>query len=250
MTEFDKIKEAAEEIKLDDLQKQKILEACKGKKRRRINFTALAAAAAMIVITVAVFSPGFLLKAGAPADMAENEAVAEDMFVADQEVYYFSDSIHSQNSANSENGNCKGSYTVDECTRSVFDADGFRSIYSVIPQSFIKLVDYDSFTSWSSSVTAENGMAIVQFVEHFGISKEAFDEANREYARYINNFYGTFPLYCTPFEENEHYEIFNTEIVYSSDSEAIDEYYAAFPKRESGSGSMPVEMIVPENYYK
>ncbi len=61
MTGLDKLKDAAEEIKLDDLQKQKILEACKGKKRRRINYAALAAAAAMLVITVAVFSPAFLM---------------------------------------------------------------------------------------------------------------------------------------------------------------------------------------------
>lgn len=250
MTDFDKIKEAAEEIKLDDLQKQKILKACKGKKRRKINYTAIAAAAAMLVITVAVFSPGFLMKAGAPADMAENEAVAEDMFAADEDYDLFSDSIQSQNSASSENGNGKYTYTAGEYTQIIFDTGEFRNIYSVIPQPFINLVDYGSFTSWSSSVTADNGMAIVQFVEHFEISKEAFDEANRDYARYINGTYGMLPLYRTPFEENEPYEIFNTEIIYSSDSEAIDEYYAAFPKRESGSGSTPAEIIVPENYYK
>ena len=57
MADFDKLREAAEEIKLDDLQKQRILEACKGKKRRKVNYAALATVAAMRVITVAVFSP-------------------------------------------------------------------------------------------------------------------------------------------------------------------------------------------------
>ncbi len=251
MTEFDKIKEAAEEIKLDDLQKQKILEACKDKKRRKINYAALAAAAAMLVITVAVFSPGFLLKAGAPADMAENEAAAEDMIVADEDFDFFSDSsAQKSDSLNAENGDGKYVYTANEYTQVIFDAGEFRNIYSVIPQSFIKLVDYTEFIEWTKSVKSDNGMAIVQFVEHFEISKEAFDEANRNYARYINDFYDTSPLYRTPFEENEPYEIFNTEIIYSSAKEAIDEYYAAFPKRESGSGSMSAEIIVPENYYK
>ena len=251
MTDFDKLKEAAEEIKLDDLQKQKILEACKGKKRRKINYTALAAAAACLVITVAVFSPGFLMKAGAPADMAENEAVAEDMLVADEELKYFSDSSAQLNgSQNQENGDINYSYTADGHKNPVFDADGFRRIYSVIPHTFISLVDYGEFTEWSESVSPDGGMAIVQFIEYFGISKEAFDEANREYARYINSIYGVSPLYYTPFEEHEIYEIFDTEIICSSDREKIDKYYAAVPKRESGAGSMPAEIIVPEEYYK
>lgn len=251
MTEFDKLKEAAEEIKLDDLQKQKILEACKGKKRRKINYTALAAAAAMLVITVAVFSPGFLLKAGAPADMAENAAAVEDMFVADKDYGLFSDnSAQLNNSPNSENGDSKYTYTAAEYTQVIFDADGFRRIYSVIPQTFIKLVDYSEFIEWSETAVSDNGMAIVQFVEHFGISKEAFEESNRQYAKHINSFYGTLPLYRTPFEEHEAYEIFNTELIYSFDRESIDEYYTAFAKRESGSGSMPAEIIVPEHYYK
>lgn len=250
MTEFDKFKEAAQEIKLDDLQKQKILAACKNKKRRKINYTALAAAAAMLVITVAVFSPGFLMKAGAPMEMAANNFADED--TAEQEVFdnLFSDSsAHLSNSIGSgaENGNYK---VVDEFTQSVFDAEDFRQIYSVIPQSFVALVDSDEFALWSTSVEADGGMAIVQFVEHFEISKEAFDEANRRYAKQINTFYGATPLYFTPFEENESYEIFNVELIYSSDREEIDEYYTAVTERESGAGSMAAERIVPEEYYK
>lgn len=248
MTEFDKLREAAEEIKLDDLQKQKILEACKGKKRRRINYPVLAAAAACLVITVAVFSPGFYLKAGAPADMAENEAAAEDIFLADQDVNYYS--AQSDNLSDGADLKNDTAHIVEDWAWSIFDAEGFRSIYSVIPQSFVALVDYDEFTEWSETVSAEEGMAIVQFAEQFNISKESFDEANRDYARRINSVYGVLPLYCTPFEEHEIYEIFNTELIYSFDRESIDEYYTAMPKRESGSGSMPAEMIVPEEYYK
>ena len=243
------VKDAAEEIKLDDLQKQKILESCKGKKRKKINYSALAAAAAMLVITVAVFSPGFLLKAG--SDMQENAVAEEDMFVADEDFNLFADNesqiIISQNS---ENGDSKYTYTADEYTHSVFDSEEFRRIYSSIPQAFISLVDYGEFIEWSENVSPADGMAIVQFVEYFGISKEAFDEANRNYAKYINTVYGVLPLYFTPFEKNEAYEIFNVEIIYSFNKEKIDEYYTATAKRESGAGSMPVEKIVPEDYYK
>ncbi|MBQ4626077.1 MAG: hypothetical protein IJB45_02365, partial [Clostridia bacterium] len=122
MTDFDKFREAAEEIKLDDLQKQKILEACKGKKRRRINYPALAAVAACLIITVAVFSPGFYLKAGAPADTAENEAAAEDFFLADEDVNYYS----AQSSNLSGSGDLKSDteYVVEDWAWSIFDAEG------------------------------------------------------------------------------------------------------------------------------
>lgn len=254
MTDFDKLREAAEEIKLDDLQKQRILEACKGKKRRRINYTALATVAAVLVITVAVFSPGFLMQAKM-ADTAENEAAVED-FIADQEINFYSDKVYSQNSGNSENGDGKYTYTVNEHAQTVFDADSFRSVYSIIPQSFINLVDYDDFVVWSASAVSDDGMAIVQFAEHFGISKEAFDEANRSYAKYIYEFYGRSPLYKASYAENEKYEIFDTELIYSSDREAIDEYYKSFadfdypPESGTGNHSMPIEVIVPEEYYK
>lgn len=255
MTDFDKLREAAEEIRLDDLQKQRILEACRGKKRKRINYAALAAVAAVLVVTVVMFSPGFLMKAGAPADSAENEMAVEDFLIADEEVNFYSDKVISQNSGNSGNGDGKYTYTVDECTHSVFNADGFRSIYSVIPQHFINLVSYEDFIAWSASAVSDDGMAIVQFVEHFGIPKEDFDRANRDYAKHIYNFYGTAPLYKTSDKEHEIYEIFDTELIYSFDRAKIDEHYeafAGFDSQDSGTGShsMPCEIIVPEEYYK
>lgn len=247
MTEFEKIKDAAEEIKLDDLQKQKILEACKGKKRRKTNFAALAATAAILIISVAVFSPGFLMKAG--SDMAQNEAAADDMIVEEEAFDILCDEDVKVNYSASSNGETKY-YITDEYTQSLFDTNEFRLIYSSIPQSFISLVDSAEFAEWSETVSAEDGMAIVQFVRHFGVSEEAFDEANRNYAKYISAFYGVLPLYRTPFEEHESFEIFNVELIYSFDKEKIDEYYTSMPKKESGMGSAPAEIIVPEEYYK
>ncbi|MBQ2903135.1 MAG: hypothetical protein IJE48_01925 [Clostridia bacterium] len=253
MTDFDKLREAAEEIKLDDLQKQRILEACKGKKRRRINYTAVAGIAAALIVTVVVFSPGFLMKAK-EADSAVNEAAVEDYHAADQEMQVIlSDGAYSQHSAESGNGSAdnKYAYTAGVCTDIIFEAGGFRSIYSIIPQSFINLVDRDEYDLWVSDVSAENGMAIVQFKDYFGISQEAFDEANKSYAKYISGLYGVMPLYCTTVEENEKYEIFRTDLIYSSDREAVDEYYRAFTEFPEGTvHSSPAEIIVPEEYYK
>ena len=254
MTDFDKLREAAEEIKLDDLQKQRILEACKGKKRRRINYTAVAGIAAVLVVTLAAFSPGFLFRAGM-ADKAANEAAPENYYAADQEAAeedgLFYDEVYSQHSASAGNGDGKYTYTVDECTQIIFDAEDYRSIYSLIPQSFINLVDLTEFNEWAENATAENGMAIVQFKDYFGISQEAFDEANKSYAKYISGLYGVMPLYCTTVKENEKYEIFRTDLIYSSDREAVDEYYRAFAEFPEGTvHSSPAEIIVPEEYYK
>lgn len=254
MTDFDKLREAAEEIKLDDLQKQRILEACKGKKRRKINYTAVAGVAAVLVVTLAVFSPGFFFRAK-EADSAANEAAPENYYAADQEATdengLLYDNVYSQHSASVGNGDGKYAYTVDECTQLIFSAEGFRSVYSIIPQSFINLVDYDEFNEWSADALPENGMAIVQFKDYFGISKEAFDEANREYAKYIYEFYGVMPLYCTSNSENEKYEIFNTELIYGEDREAVDDYYKVFAEFPDGAvHSSPAEMVVPEEYYK
>ena len=167
-----------------------------------------------------------------------------------------SDKLFSQNSSYSEDAAAEIECTVDEYTRSVFDAEDFRIIYSVIPQSFINLVGNTEFNEWASTVYADEGMAIVQFVEHFEISKEEFDGANRKFAKYIYDIYGTSPLYKASYKQNEIYEIYNTDLIYSSDREAVEAYYKAvsedeYPK-ESGAGShsMPAEIIVPEDYYK
>lgn len=254
MNDFDKFREAAEEIKLDDLQKQRILEACKGRKRRKINYTAVAGIAAVLVISFAVFSPGFLMRAGM-ADKAANEAVPENYYAADQDVaeedVLLYDEVYSQYSASGGNGDGKYTYTVDECTQIIFDAEEFRSIYSLIPQSFINLVDLTEFNEWAENATVDNGMAIVQFKECFGIAEEDFEKANREYAKYIYEIYGALPLYFTSDAENEKYEIFNTELIYGADKEAIDEYYRAFAEFPEGVvHSSPAEIIVPEEYYK
>lgn len=254
MNDFDKFREAAEEIKLDDLQKQRILEACKGRKRRKINYTAVAGIAAVLVISFAVFSPGFLMRAK-EADVMSNEAVAEDYYAADQEAAdengFLYDNAYSQNSLCGGKGDGKYTYTVNECTQIIFDAKEFRSIYSLIPQSFINLVDLTEFNEWAENATADNGMAIVQFKEHFGIAEEDFEKANREYAKYIYEIYDALPLYFTSDAENEKYEIFNTELIYGADKDAIDEYYRAFSEFPEGVvHSSPAEMIVPEEYYK
>ena len=99
-----------------------------------------------------------------------------------------------------------------------------RQIYKIIPAAFSDLVDKSEFDEWYSSATVDNGMMIVQFVEHFGIKKVDFEKANAAYALELENIYGE-PASVNPEKGKEHLEIFNSDIVYSFDREVIDRYY-------------------------
>ena len=255
--DFNILKTAADEIVLDDIQKEKILLACRGKKRRRINYKAIAAAAAILVITLAVFSPGFLMKAGAPADSAENQAAVNDFYAADEDINFFSDQIVAQDSNSSAKGSGTVAYSASSLNSTnykVFAAGSFRSIYSIIPEQFYSLVTHEEFSAWSASVISENGMAIMQFVEHFGISRDDFEKANKSYAKAIYKEYGTAPLFKSgDYREQEKYEIFDPDLIYSFDRTEIDEYYAAsLYNLETGSGCYEnqVSVTVPSEYYQ
>ena len=68
--DFEKIKPAVEEIALDDIQKARILNACK-KQKRKFNFKPIVGiAAAAAVITLVLASPGFLFRASKADDEA------------------------------------------------------------------------------------------------------------------------------------------------------------------------------------
>ncbi len=228
MNDYYKLKQAAEEIKLDDLQKQKILNACQGKKRRKIRYPAIASAAVIIIVVAVLVSPGFILRAGSPADneyadSVYTENLQEDILDAAQEDNKAYNSSSGLNQAQ---------------TYYIFDAPNFRSIYSAIPVYFVNLVDYNEFIEWSAQADADNGMAIVQFIEYFKIPEEDFEIANRAFAEFIVDYYGKTPLYRAAKKACEAYEIFNTSLIYSSDREKIDTYYSTYAE----------EITVPENY--
>ena len=189
--DFEKIKTAVEEISLSDIQKEVILNACKGKKRK-FNYKPFAAVAAAAVIIIALISPGFLMKASSP-DSAANEK-AEDIM---DNFYLYSADNDSVAEVGSGNFFAQSQYSSH-----VFEADNFDKIYSVIPHEFALLVSEDEYTLWASTVSPDGGMAIMQFVKHFNISREDFDRTNDVCGN-----------------------LFDAEIIYSFDREIIDSYY-------------------------
>lgn len=219
--DFDKIKPAAEEISLNDIQKESILAACRKAKRKKFNYKLWIPVAAAAMFAVVLISPGFLFRAKSEDSAAldnKNFAVQyEADFFADQEIF------------DTESGNSGViQYSASLSSATLFRHEGFRRIYAVIPEQFSWLVDADEYRLWKSGIKASGGMAMLQFVERFGISREDFDAANEAYAAYLNSIYIDGHLNGIPeTAQQETREIFNADIIYTFDKAKIDEYYSA-----------------------
>ena len=209
--DFDKIRPAVESIELSDKQKEDILNACKGRKRK-FNYKPLATVAAVIVVTLVCFGLNGNLFGAKLADEAENAALSD--------IYYTADDMELYNGALGDMPVEDNKFINQSASVTAYP----RQIYTVIPAAFSDLVDKSEFDEWYSSATVDNGMMIVQFVEHFGIGKADFEKANAAYALELENIYGE-PASVNPEKGKEHLEIFNSDIVYSFDREVIDGYY-------------------------
>lgn len=210
--DFEKLKSAAEEIKLSDSEKQKLIDVCEAskalKKKKRFVPAIVAAAAALVLV---LFSPGFLFQAKMSNDAAPQENAAADYeFFADSEAdLYVEDGL--------------GSVTL----HSGSTVRLFRMVYYEIPEEFRALVSEEDFGDWESRQTDANGMPVMNFVRAFDISREDFDRANAAYAQRIYEELGMAPLLrAADCAEQEQAEIFNADIVYSFNENKIEEYYS------------------------
>lgn len=202
--DFDKIRPAVEEISLSDEQAAKILDACKAKRHKKRNVWIPVAAA--VACAVIVFSPTVFIGMRGANSAADSAAEADGaLFDTAENNYFYNDT---------ENG--KGFYTaqsaVQDTAETIFECAGFRRIYGIVPPEFARLADAEEYENWRISVNPSNGMAIVQFVEYFGISREDFDRANSEYS--------------VSFADGTTEEAFNADIIYTFDKEIIDRYYS------------------------
>lgn len=230
--DFEKIKSAVDEIQLSEIQQERIIEACEKHKKKSFNYKLWIPVAAAAVFAVVIFSPGFIFRASKSADNMEAEAPENgkgfgclaDSYageVNDEEIYVAVEDCITQGIISVQNQSA--SVTVD----SLFNSGVYRKIYSVIPSQFAWLVDSEEYNDWSENITASGGMAMLQFVEHFGITREEFDYANEAYASYINSTYGYSILGKPANESEEELELFNAEVIYSFDKSRVNEYYLA-----------------------
>ncbi|MBQ8764081.1 MAG: hypothetical protein IJZ07_08255 [Clostridia bacterium] len=225
--DFDKIKPAVEEIQLSEIQQEKIIEACRNKKRKSFNYKLWIPIAAAAMFAVVIFSPGFIFRAS-EADMAPQENGKGYQYLADNCVDSADEEINIavEDYITEEICSAQG-YSLTVSVEPLFNSGVYREIYSVIPSQFVWLVDFEEYENWKKTVNASGGMAMLQFVEHFGITREEFDSANEAYKAYIDST-SSGALKDKPQNSNqEKREIFNADIVYSFDRKIIDEYYAA-----------------------
>lgn len=226
---FDKIKPAVEEIQLSEIQQEKIIEACKKQRRKSFNYKLWIPVAAAAMFAVVIFSPGFLFRASEADNMAAPEDGKGFYYLADsyggeindEEVYVAVEDGITQELISVQNQSATVGITA------LFNSGVYRSIYSVVPSQFAWLVDSEEYEKWEKTVNASGGMAIMQFVEYFGITKEEFKSANDAYKAYIDSTMGGALSRKPVTVAEEECEIFNADIIYSFDKEKINEYYLA-----------------------
>lgn len=218
--DFEKLKSAAEEIKLSDSEKEKLIAVCEAsktqKKKSRYVPAAIVAAAAMFIIVL--FSPGFLFQAKMADSAAPQENAAADYeYLADSAEQYVQDGL--------------GSVTL----HSGSTVRAFRMIYYEIPEEFRLLVSESEYNEWEKKADTADGMMIMQFVSEFGITRGDFDSANAAYAQRIFEELGMAPLLrAADCAEQEQAEVFNADIVYSMNKATANEYYSV-PEYEFSS---------------
>ena len=110
----------------------------------------------------------------------------------------------------------------------IIEARKYRVRYYSIPGPFADLVGrqecYDWENEYAQNIILSNRMLIVYFVKAFNIPREDFEKANLQLAKALgkNNRLMMNPLDYT---NQEIYEIFNADIIYTFDDQIINEYY-------------------------
>lgn len=101
----------------------------------------------------------------------------------------------------------------------------YRQCYYDVPYDFVILVGEKEFDRWYDEIYEfdPDKSQIVAFIQYFNISKEVFEKTNLQMAKSFAEFNPTMrPL---DYENQQTYEIYNADIIYTFDDEIINEYY-------------------------
>ena len=109
--------------------------------------------------------------------------------------------------------------------------DKYRVRYYNITTEFAKLADPIEVRAWEEKIyevspNETNEMVIKRFVQDFDISREDFDKANHELALSFSQELQEAPMMNPKdYLNQEIYEVYNADIIYTFDDEIINEYY-------------------------
>ena len=109
--------------------------------------------------------------------------------------------------------------------------DKYRVCYYGINKYFAQMADPLEVRAWEENVyeispNETNEMVMKRFVQDFNISREDFDKANYEAAKMISEELQEAPMMNPKdYLNQEIYEVYNADIIYTFDDEIINEYY-------------------------
>ena len=106
----------------------------------------------------------------------------------------------------------------------------YRQRYYTIPYDFALLVDQDELSEWEAEIyktdpDETNKMTMVLFIQHFNISRENFDRTNLALAKSFAEWGDKPTMKPQDYENQQPFEIYNSDIIYTFDDEIINEYY-------------------------
>lgn len=107
----------------------------------------------------------------------------------------------------------------------------YRQCYYRIFYQLSLLVDEEELDAWEKDTLSKNPdetneMVVKLFVQHFNISKEDFEKANLELAKVLYDPDSPgFTMNPKDYINQEMYELYNADIIYTFDDEIINNYY-------------------------
>ena len=117
-----------------------------------------------------------------------------------------------------------------ECLGGYIESDKYRLRYYAIPYQFVSIVSREEYLEWKNDVLTQsendtNIMRMVRFIKDFNISKEVFEKTNLQMAKDFVEWGEKPTLRPMDYENQQTYEIYNADIIYTFDNEIINEYY-------------------------
>ena len=107
----------------------------------------------------------------------------------------------------------------------IIESRKYRQCYYDVPYDFIILVGEEEYEKWYDETYEFNPdkSQIVPFIQYFNISKEDFEKTNLQMAKSFAEFNPT--MRPMDYENQQTYEIYNADILYTFDDEIINAYY-------------------------
>ena len=124
-----------------------------------------------------------------------------------------------------------GEHDIKDVGGGEIKQEKYRQCYYNISYQLSLLVEEDELKKWEKETYEKdpnetNEMVVKLFVQHFNISREDFDKANLELAKFLYDQNSPLPsMNPKDYINQEMFELYNADIIYTFDDQIINEYY-------------------------